>query len=160
MPDGPRAHHGNAAAAALSVAFVAAVALLPLAAAGCGDGAGEDAASPTATVTETTGETVTETVGPEETTTGVPAPREATGPAVSFQGSGDRTLPPVRALDGGATLAWRNGGEVFSLFSQGGMVADSVEPGGEISLPAGRYVLDVVASGAWRIEIMNARRAR
>jgi hypothetical protein len=137
-----------------------AVALVPLVAAGCGEEAGEDVASRTATVTETVGETVTETAGPAGTTTGAAAPPAPTGPVVTFQGSGDRTLPPVEALDGGATLAWRNGGEVFSLFSEAGMLADSVEPGGEISLPAGRHVLEIVASGGWRIEIGNARRAR
>jgi hypothetical protein len=159
VPERPRAHHGDAAAAALRVVLLA-VALVPLVAAGCGDEAGEDAASQTATVTETVGETVTETVGQEGTNTGASAPTELTGTVVRFQGNGDRSLPPIQARQGGAMLRWQNDGEVFSLFSQDGIVVDSVGRRGETFLPAGRHLFEIVASGDWRIEIGNARRAR
>ena len=162
-----RGAHCNAAATGLRVALVAVVALTPLAVAACGqDGGGDAAAGQTATATEaetqteTAAETATETAPEENATTGASPPPTPPGPVVRFQGSGDRTLGRVDALDGGATVVWVNGGEVFSLFHQGGMVVDSVGPHGQLSVPAGRYVLDVVASGDWVIEIRNARRAR
>jgi hypothetical protein len=159
VPERPRAHHGDAAPAALRVVLLAAVALVPLLAAGCGDEADGDAGSQTATVTETVSETATETVAEENTNTGASAPTGPTGPVVRFRGNGDRALPPVRVGRGGATLAWRNDDAVFTVFSDVGVVVDSVEPRGEAFLPAGRRVLEVVASGGWRIEIGNARRA-
>jgi hypothetical protein len=159
VPNSRPACHGSAAAT-LRVVLLAAVALVLLVAAGCADEAGEDAASQTATVTETVAETVTETVGQEGTNTGASAPTELTGPVVRFQGNGDRILPPIQARRGGATLRWRNDGEVFSLFSQDGIVVDSVGRRGETFLPAGRHLLEIVASGEWRIEIGNAGRTR
>ena len=146
------------------MALIAVVAVTPLAVAACGQDGGGAAAGQTATATETETETVaetaTETAPEENATTGAAPPPTPAGPVIRFQGSGDRTLGSVDALDGGATVVWVNGGEVFHLFHQGGMVVDSVEPGGQLSVPAGRYRLDVVASGDWVIEIRNARRAR
>ena len=152
----------DGAATGLRLALVVAVAVTPLVTAACGQDGGDAAVGQTATSaeTETVGETVTETVPEQETTTAASPPPAPAGPVVRFRGSGDRTLAPVQALDGGATVAWQNGGEVFSLFSQAGMLADSVEPAGQIEIPAGRYVLAVVASDNWVVEIRNARRAR
>jgi hypothetical protein len=159
VPERSSAHQGDAATAALRAAVIVAFALVPLLAAGCGDEAGEDAGSRTATVAATTGETATETV-PEETTETAPTtPTAPAGPVVRFSGNGDRTLAPIRVGRGGATLIWENDDAVFSVFSDVGLVVDSVEPRGEAFVPAGRRLLDVVASGAWRIEIRNARRA-
>ena len=163
MAEHRRVADRDAAATGLRVALVAVIAFSPLVVSACGqEGGGDAAAGQTATAadTETAAETVTETVAEEETTTAAAPPPAPAGPVVRFRGRGDRTLAPVRALDGGATVVWQNGGAVFSLFSQEGMLADSVEPGGQIPLPAGRYVLDVVASDDWVIEIRNARRAR
>jgi hypothetical protein len=166
VPERPRAHHADAAATALRVVLFAAVSLAPLVAAGCGEDAGGDAASRTATVavtttvTETVAETVTETVVEDTAEPGAPAPTESTRSVVRFDGNGDRILPPVEARRRGAMLRWRNDGEVFSLFSQDGIVVDSVGRRGETFLPAGSHLLEIVASGDWRIEIENARRAR
>jgi hypothetical protein len=164
VPERPRAHHADAAATALRVVLFATAFLAPLVAAGCAEDAGGDAASETATatttVTETVADTVTETVVEDTANPGAPAPTEATGIVVRFGGNGDRTLPPVEARRRGAMLRWRNDGEVFSLFSQDGIIVDSVGRRGETFLPAGRHLLEIVASGDWRIEIENARRAR
>jgi hypothetical protein len=168
VPERPRAHHADAAATALRVVLFATAFLAPLVAAGCAEDAGGDAASETATATttvtetmaETVTETVTETVVEDTADPGAPAPTEATRTVVRFGGNGDRTLPPVQARRRGAMLRWRNDGEVFSLFSQDGIIVDSVGRRGETFLPAGRHLLEIVASGDWRIEIENARRAR
>jgi hypothetical protein len=164
VPERPRAHRADAAATALRVVLFAAASLAPLVAAGCADDAGGDAASQTATatttVTETVAETVTETVVAENANPGAATPTGPTGPVVRFEGNGDRILPPVAARSGGAMLRWRNDGEVFSLFSEEGIVVDSVGRRGGTFLPAGRHLLEVVASGYWRIEIRNARSAR
>ncbi|HEV3407635.1 MAG TPA: hypothetical protein VG079_03010 [Gaiellaceae bacterium] len=164
MPERSRGRHAEVAAVFVRVALVAVVLLL---AAGCGDEAGDDAASQTPTATETVAEATTE-IGADEgdATRASPPPPASPGPVIRFAGSGDRVLPPVRVLRGGATFAWRNGDEVFTLFSQvgpqGGIMIDTVEPRGEASasIPAGRYVFSVVASGDWSLEIRNARRAR
>jgi hypothetical protein len=160
VPERPRVRSGDAAAAALRVALVVAFAVFPLVAAACGDDASEEAASQTpTTVAETVDETVTETVGEQGTTTGAsPPPPPPSGPVVRFSGNGDRVLPPVRVGQGGAKVVWRNDDAVFTLFSDLGLVVDSVEPGGEAGLPAGRRLLEVVASGGWRLEIQNAER--
>jgi hypothetical protein len=163
VPEGPPARHTDAGAAALRVVLLAAVTLVSLVAAGCGDEAGEDGARQTATVAETVSETATETAPEENTNTGASAPTEPTEPTgsvVRFRGNGDRILPPVRVGRGGATLVWRNDDAVFTIFADFGIAVDSVDPGGEAFLPAGRRLLEVVASGGWRIQIQNARRER
>jgi hypothetical protein len=82
----------------------------------------------------------------------------ATSPEeISFGGNGDRTLPPIRVPRGGTTLRWTNDGAVFSLFSETGTLIDSVAPQGTTSLPAGRYVLQIIASGSWTMRIENFR---
>jgi hypothetical protein len=159
MPERARdRHRTRAATAALGIALTA-VAFAQLGAAGCGGDEGSEA-SETATVVETVSETVTDTAGDEETTTGAAPPAAPSGPVVRFQGTGDRILAPVRVGRGGATLVWQNDDAVFSLFADYGMVVDSVERRGEASLRAGRRLLEVIASGAWRLEIRNARLAR
>jgi hypothetical protein len=160
VPELDRARRSAAARAARRAALIAALALVPVATAACGDEANDGAAAgQTATVAETAGETATETATGETTETGALTPPEPSGPVVRFRGNGDRTLPPVQVGTGGATLAWRNGDAVFTLFSQAGTVIDTVEPRGEMQLPAGRYNFDIVASGDWSVEIRNARRA-
>jgi hypothetical protein len=158
VPERDRGRRRTAAVARL-VALIAAVALVAVAAAACGDDEEGDAANQTPTAAATTGETVTETVPEETTETGPTTPTAPAGPVVRFSGNGDRTLPPVQVGQGGAALIWENDDAVFSVFSDVGLVVDSVEPRGEAFVPAGRRVLDVVASGGWRIEIRNARRA-
>ena len=158
MPERSRRRHAEIAALAVRVGLV--VALVPLLAAGCGNEAGEEGASPTPTVTEAVDETTTEIGADEgEATRASPPPPASPGPVIRFAGNGDRVLPPVEVRRGGAAVRWRNRDEVFSLFYQDGMLIDSVERSGGTVVPAGRYQFSVVASGGWTIELQNARRA-
>ena len=84
----------------------------------------------------------------------------ATSPEqISFSGNGDRTLSPIRVPRGGTTLRWTNDGAVFSLFSEKGVLIDSVAPRGRTFLRPGRYVLEIIASGNWTMMIENVKRA-
>jgi hypothetical protein len=78
---------------------------------------------------------------------------------LSFQGNGDRRLPPIRVRRGGTTLRWRNNGPVFSLLGQRGIIIDSVGRAGWTYLAPGRYALEIIAAGTWTITIPRARRA-
>ncbi len=158
MPE-RRRNRGGLAAIALGVALAASVAVAPVVAAGCG-GDADGEASETTTVTETAGETATDTAGQEGMTTPAPPPAAPPGRVARFRGKGDRILGVVHVGRGGGTITWQNDDAVFSLFSDYGVVVDSVERRGEASLQAGRRVLEVIASGGWSIEISNARRAR
>jgi hypothetical protein len=144
---------------ALGVAVVvSAVAALP----GCGgdrQAATVTAAETrTATATATPTSTATETVQGEVETGSKQKRRRGDG--LRFRGNGDGSLPPIRVREGGASLRWRNGGEVFSLFSEDGTLVDSVDRRGQTSLRPGRHAIDVIATGAWLVTISNARRAR
>ena len=157
-------------------ALAAAAASLGLAASylpGCGGG--EDASTVTVATPDVTTQVQTQTVAMTETvvqTETVTGRRDSRGSGrgrrsgtsprnvVFFRGTGDRILPPIRVRRGGTVLRWRNRGEVFSLFSARGTVVDSVARSGETFLPGGRHLIEVVASGAWSMQIPNARRLR
>jgi hypothetical protein len=132
------------------LAFVLAVALatttLVLALIGRASEEVKGATTPTMTETEPASEGMT------RTQTGAITPEE-----ISFGGNGDRTLPPIRVPRGGTTLRWTNDGAVFSLFSEKGVLIDSVAPQGTRFLPPGRYVLEIIASGSWTMRIENFR---
>ncbi len=113
----------------------------------------------TNTIVVTTTREATTTQG-DETAAATPPPappkpkplRRPRG-GVLFRGNGDRTLPPLRVRGRGTTLRWVNDGAVFSLFSEDGVVVDSVARRGATFLPAGRHRLSVVAAGDWTIAI-------
>jgi hypothetical protein len=111
----------------------------------------------TNTVSETA--TVTQTIRDKGDRSG-PKRGGARAKGLRFRGNGDRRLPPIYVSRGGATLHWRNTGEVFSLFSADGILIDSVAREGHTFLPTGRYGIEVIASGTWLILIPRARRAR
>ncbi|MBA2537965.1 MAG: hypothetical protein H0V20_11115 [Actinobacteria bacterium] len=109
--------------------------------------------------TVTASQTVTETVASEaglETS----EPTDKGRDEVRFRGNGDRSLPPMRVMRGGAILRWTNSGEVFSLFGRDGILIDSVANQGETFLPAGVHRIDVVANGSWVITLPRSRRLR
>ena len=157
-------------------ALVAAAAGLGLAASylpGCGGG--DEASTVTVATPEVTTQVETQTVARTETvvqTETVTRRRDSRGSGrgrrsgasprnvVFFRGTGDRILPPIRVRRGGTVLRWRNGGEVFSLFSARGIIVDSVAQSGSTFLPRGRHLIEVVASGTWSVQIPNARRLR
>jgi hypothetical protein len=116
--------------------------------------------------TETTTVTVVRT---EERTETVKETRTLAGPQVTvrprrgelaFGGNGDRTLPPIRVRRGGTTLRWSNDGPVFSLIGPKGIIIDSVARSGSTYLGPGRWTLEVIAAGSWRIAIPRAARTR
>jgi hypothetical protein len=122
-------------------------------------GCGGDRQAATVTVAKTRTSTVTETVeGKGDRARS--ARKRGRGGGLRFRGKGDGTLPRIHVRRGGATLRWRNDGEVFSLFSEQGTLVDSVSRQGETSLRPGRHAIDVIASGAWLVTVSNARRAR
>ncbi|MBD0291224.1 MAG: hypothetical protein ICV74_08215 [Thermoleophilia bacterium] len=89
-----------------------------------------------------------------------PKPLRRPRNGVLFRGNGDRTLPPLRVRGEGTTLQWVNDGAVFSLFSEDGVVVDSVARRGSTFLRAGRHRLSVVAAGKWTIAIRRASAGR
>jgi hypothetical protein len=86
---------------------------------------------------------------------GAASPRGVTAQTIEFAGKGNRTLRPFR-LSVGSTLTWHNTGTFFGLAPRtrtfNGAVASTLRDGTSF-LPRGRYVLNVVARGAWSMTI-------
>lgn len=125
---------------------------------GCsGDEQAATTVETTTVATVTVSQTVTETVASEDELEASEPTKKRRG-EIRFRGNGDRSLPPIRVMRGGAILRWTNSGEVFSLFGRQGILVDSVAKQGETFLTAGVHRIDVVASGSWVVTLPRARR--
>jgi hypothetical protein len=129
----------------IAAVLAVALAITTLVLASIGRGSEDEAATTTTTATVTTTDS--------RVSTGTTQTSGAGATKISFRGNGDRTLPPIRVPRGGTTLRWTNDGAVFSLFTETGALIDSVAPQGESFVPAGRHVLEIIASGDWTIAI-------
>jgi hypothetical protein len=105
----------------------------------------------TTTVTET--QTRTETVTRTVTKRIKAKPKPLRPTALTFNGNGGKTLPPV-TVHHDSTLYWTNDGGIFQIFTESGVPVNSQAGSGDTFLSAGTYTMQVNAMGNWTIKIV------